>query len=35
MLLAISVVLTGFAVLYLAVSSEEHHMQKAIRRTKR
>jgi hypothetical protein len=35
MLLAIAVVLSGFVVLYLAVSSEEQHMQKAVRRTKR
>jgi hypothetical protein len=35
MLLAISVVLSGFAVLYLAVYSEERHMQKAVRRNKR
>jgi len=27
--------LSGFVVLYLAVSSEEQHMQKAVRRTKR
>ena len=35
MMLAIAVVLSGFAVLYLAVYSEEQHMQKATRRTKR
>lgn len=35
MLLAIAVVLSGFAVLYFAVYNEERHMQKAVRRTKR
>jgi hypothetical protein len=35
MLVAIAVVLSGFALLYFAVSSEERHIEKAVRRNKR
>lgn len=31
MLLAVTIVLTGFALLYVAVSAEERHMQKPSR----
>ena len=35
MLVAIAVVLSGFALLYFAVYSEERHIEKAVRRNKR
>lgn len=35
MFIAVTIVLSGFGLLYLAVASEERHMQKGVRTTKR
>jgi len=35
MFIAVTIVLSGFGLLYLAVASEERHMQRGIRNTKR